>query len=142
MSPAAWDDMIRPGEQAEYDLIHSYDKDAWVHSCGNIEPLIGRLIEMGLDVLNPLQPEGMDIARIKRDYGGKLAFWGGISTQKTLPYGTPDEVRQEARAVRDLLAAGGGYILSPAQSIQADVPLENMLALLEVAKEGKKQNDK
>jgi uroporphyrinogen decarboxylase len=84
----------------------------------------------------------MDIARIKRDYGGKLAFWGGISTQKTLPYGTPDEVRQEARAVRDLLAAGGGYILSPAQSIQADVPLENMLALLEVAKEGKKQNDK
>ena len=137
MSPAAWDDMIRPGEQAEYDLIHSYGKDAWVHSCGNIEPLIGRLIEMGLDVLNPLQPEGMDIARIKRDYGGKLAFWGGISTQKTLPYGTPDEVRQEARAVRDLLSAGGGYILSPAQSIQSDVPLQNMLALLEVAKEGK-----
>ena len=96
MSPAAWDDMIRPGEQAEYDLIHSYGKDAWVHSCGNIEPLIGRLIEMGLDVLNPLQPEGMDIARIKRDYGGKLAFWGGISTQKTLPYGSPDEVRSEA----------------------------------------------
>jgi len=137
MSPAAWDDMIRPGEQAEYDLIHSYGKDAWVHSCGNIEPLIGRLIEMGLDVLNPLQPESMDIARIKRDYGGKLAFWGGISTQKTLPYGSPDEARQEARAVRDLLAAGGGYILSPAQSIQADVPLENMLALLEVAREGR-----
>jgi uroporphyrinogen decarboxylase len=137
MSPAVWDDMIRPGEQAEYELVHSYGKDVWVHSCGDIEPLIGRLVEMGLDVLNPLQPEAMDIAHVKRTYGGKLAFWGGISTQKTLPYGTPDEVRAEARATRDLLSAGGGYVLSPAQSIQGDVPLENMLALLEVAKEGK-----
>lgn len=137
MSPAVWDDMIRPGEQAEYELVHSYGKDVWVHSCGDIEPLIGRLVEMGLDVLNPLQPEAMDIAHVKRTYGHKLAFWGGISTQKTLPYGTPDEVRAEARATRDLLSAGGGYIFSPAQSVQGDVPLENMLALLEVAKEGK-----
>jgi len=137
MSPAVWDDMIRPGEQAEYELVHSYGKDVWVHSCGDIEPLIGRLVEMGLDVLNPLQPEAMDIAHVKRTYGDKLAFWGGISTQKTLPYGTPDEVRKEASATRDLLSAGGGYILSAAQSVQGDVPLENMLALLEVAKEGK-----
>ncbi len=137
MSPAAWDEMIGPGERAEYELIHSYGKDVWVHSCGNVEPLIGRLVEMGLDVLNPLQPEAMDIAHIKRTYGDRLAFWGGISTQRTLPYGTPDEVRAEARATRNLLAAGGGYILSPAQSIQSDVPLANMLALLEVAHEGK-----
>jgi uroporphyrinogen decarboxylase len=79
----------------------------------------------------------MDIAMLKRTYGGKLAFWGGISTQKTLPYGTPEEVRTEARAVRDLMSQDGGYIFSPAQSIQGDVPLANMLALLEVAKEGK-----
>lgn len=135
MSPQVWDDMIRPGEQREYDLIHSYGKHVWVHSCGNVERLIPRLIEMGLDVLNPVQPEAMDIRKLKRQYGHKLTFWGAISTQQTLPYGTPDELRQEARAVRALMAKGGGYIFSPAQSIQNDVPVANMLALLEVARE-------
>ena len=135
MSPSAWQSMIRPGEQKEYDLVHAYGKDVWVHSCGKIEKIIPSLIEMGLDVLNPVQPEAMDIAALKQAYAGKLAFWGGISTQKTLPYGTPDDVRREARAVRDLMSRGGGYVLSPAQSIQSDVPVENMLALLEVARE-------
>lgn len=137
MSPDVWQEMIRPGEQAEYDLVHSYGKDVWVHSCGNIEKIIPSLVEMGLDVLNPIQPEAMDIARLKALYGDRLAFWGGISTQRTLPYGTPDEVRAEARAVRDLMGKGGGYVLSPAQSIQSDVPAENLMALLEVAREQK-----
>jgi len=137
MSPAVWDDMIRPGEQAEYDLVHSYGKDVWVHSCGDISVLIPRLIEMGLDVLNPVQPECMDIRRLKADCGDKLAFWGGISTQKTLPFGTPEQVKAEARRVRDLLGKGGGYIFSPSQSIQGDVPVENIKALLEVAREGR-----
>ena len=135
MSPAAWEEMIRPGEQREYDLVHAFGKDVWVHSCGNVEAVIPSLIEMGLDVLNPVQPEAMDIARLKRDFGSRLAFWGGISTQATLPFGTPDDVRREARRVRELMSAGGGYILSPAQSIQGDVPPENILALLEVARE-------
>ena len=135
MSPAIWDDMIRPGEQREYDLIHSFGKDVWIHSCGCIDKLAGRLVEMGVDVLNPVQPECMDIAALKRDFGDKLAFWGGISTQTVLPFGTPDEVRAEARRVRDLMGAGGGYIFSPSQDLQADVPAENMLALLEVARE-------
>ena len=135
MSPVAWQEMIRPGEQKEYDLIHSYGKDVWVHSCGKIDKIIPSLLEMGLDVLNPVQPEAMEIAALKRNYGDRLAFWGGISTQKTLPYGTPDDVRREARAVRDMMARNGGYILAPAQSIQSDVPAENVLALLEVARE-------
>ena len=135
MSPAAWEEIIRPGEQQEYDLVHSYGKDVWVHSCGCIEAIIPALIEMGLDVRNAVQPEAMDIAKLKRLYGDKLTFWGGISTKRTLPYGTPDEVRAEARQVRDMMARGGGYIFAPAQSIQGDVPLENMLALLEVARE-------
>jgi uroporphyrinogen decarboxylase len=136
MSPDVWQEMIRPGEQREYDLIHSYGKDVWVHSCGNIERIIPSLVEMKLDVLNPIQPEAMDIAKLKRQYGDKLTFWGGISTQQTLPYGTPDAVRAEAREVRELMSRNGGYIFSPAQSIQADVPIENFLALLEVAREG------
>ncbi len=135
MSPAVWDDMIRPGEQREYDLIHSFGKDVWVHSCGCIDKLVPRLVEMGLDVLNPIQPECMDIGALKRDFGDKLAFYGGITTQTVLPFGTPDEVRTEARRVRDLMGEGGGYIFSPSQDLQSDVPVENMLALLEVAKE-------
>ncbi|MBC8236434.1 hypothetical protein H8E77_43360, partial [bacterium] len=123
------------GEEKEYDLIHAYGKDVWVHSCGCIEAIIPSLVEMGLDVLNPVQPEAMDIEQLKRDYGDKLTFWGGISTQRTLPYGTPDEVREETSQVLKLMAKDGGYILSPAQSIQDDVPLENILAMLEVARE-------
>ncbi len=135
MSPDAWQEMIRPGEQREYDLVHSYGKDVWVHSCGNIEKIIPLLVEMGLDVLNPIQPEAMDIDMLKKTYGHKLAFWGGVSTQQTLPFGTPEEVKAEARRVRDIMSAGGGYIFSPAQSIQDDVPVANLLALLEVARE-------
>ena len=135
MSPATWQEMIRSGEQREYDLIHSYGKDVWVHSCGNVEKIIPALIEMGLDVLNPIQPEAMDLAKLKREYGAKLAFWGGISTQRVLPFGTPDEVKREVRRVRALMAAGGGYILAPSQEIQDDVPPENVVALLEAARE-------
>jgi len=138
MSPAVWEEMIRPGEQKEYDLIHGYGKNVWVHSCGNIEKALPSLVEMGLDVLNPVQPEAMDIAMLKREYGEHLTFWGGISTQQTLPRGTPDEVRAETRRVRDMMSKGGGYILSPSQGIQDDVPLENIFALFEVAREKKR----
>lgn len=136
MSPDSWEAMIRPGEQREYDLVHSYGKDVWVHSCGNIVKVIPSLIEMGLDVLNPVQPECMALEVLKREHGDKLAFWGGISTQKALPYGSADDVRAEARRVRDLMSTDGGYILAPAQQLQADVPLENIMALIDVAKHG------
>jgi uroporphyrinogen decarboxylase len=88
---------------------------------------------MGLDVLNPVQPECMDVYALKDRYRADLTFWGGISTQQTLPYGTPDEVRAEVDQVVSTMSRGGGYITSPAQEIQSDVPLENMLALIEQA---------
>jgi len=135
LSPEMWDDLIRPGEQAEYDLVHSYGKDVWVHSCGCVDVLLPRLVEMGLDVLNPVQPECMDLETLKRLYGDSLTFWGGISTQRTLPFGDPEQVKKEARQVRNLLGKGGGYILSPSQSIQDDVPVANIEALIEVARE-------
>jgi uroporphyrinogen decarboxylase len=133
MSPETWEDMIRPGEQREYDLIHGYGKDVWVHSCGNIRKVIPSLIEMGVDVLNPVQPEAMDLEALQRDFGSRLTFWGGVSTQQALPYGTPREVREETERVRALMARDGGYILAPAQEIQADVPPENVMAMVEVA---------
>jgi uroporphyrinogen decarboxylase len=149
MSPATWQEMIRPGEQREYDLIRSYGKDVWIHSCGNVEKIIPALIEMGAQVLNPVQPEAMDLQRLKKDFGDRLTFWGGVSTQQTLPYGTPAEVKEESRQVRNRMAKGGGYsrqvrnrmakgggyIFAPAQEIQGDVPAGNILALLEVARE-------
>ena len=137
MSPAMWDDLIRPGEQREYDLVHANGKDVWVHSCGKVDELIPRLVDMGLDVLNPLQPECMDVARIKREYGDRLAFWGGVSTQRLLPFGTPADVRTETRQFRDEMSRGGGLVFAPAQDLQADVPMANVHALLEVAREGR-----
>lgn len=136
MSPDTWEEMIRPGEQREYDLVHGYGKDVWVHSCGNVVKAIPSLIEMGLDVLNPVQPECMDLTMLKREYGDRLAFFGGISTQQALPCGTADDVKAEARRVRDLMSKDGGYILAPAQELQTDVPVENILALVDVAKNG------
>ena len=140
MSPATWEEMIRPGEQEEYDLIHAYGKDVWIHSCGNVEKIIPALVDMGAQVLNPVQPEAMDLRQLKGRFGDRLTFWGGISTQKTLPYGTPDEVRKEARRVRELLAEGGGYIFSPAQEIQGDVPAANIMALIEVARQPREKS--
>jgi uroporphyrinogen decarboxylase len=135
MAPATWSALIRPGEQREYDLIHRYGKDVWVHSCGKIDKIIPALIEMGVDVLNPVQPEAMDLVELKTRFGKQITFWGGISTQTVLPYGTPDDVRRETRRVRELLSRGGGYILAPAQELQDDVPPANMLALIETARE-------
>ncbi|NJD01804.1 MAG: hypothetical protein FIA99_04230 [Ruminiclostridium sp.] len=134
MSPGIWRKLIRDGERQEYDLIKKYGKDVWIHSCGDIEPIIPDLIEMGVDVLNPIQPECMDIYKLKEKYGDRLAFWGGISTQNVLPYGTPYEVMEETKAVVAAMSKGGGYIASPAQEIQDDVPVENVLALIEQLK--------
>jgi uroporphyrinogen decarboxylase len=134
MSPEMWRETLKPGEAREYALVHEAGKDVWLHSCGNIEAILDDLVEMGLDVLNPVQPECMDIYRLKDTYGSRLTFWGGISTQQTLPYGTPDEVRAEVARVVGVMRRGGGYITAPAQYIQNDVPVENMLALVEGAR--------
>ena len=90
---------------------------------------------MGVDILNPVQPEGMDLAFLKREYGDRLTFWGGISTQTVLPYGTPAEVRKETERVIRLMSDHGGYITCPSQEIQTDVPYENLRALIDTARE-------
>jgi uroporphyrinogen decarboxylase len=131
MSPQTWRELIAPGELKEYELIKNAGKDVWIHSCGNIELILPDLINMGVDVLNPVQPECMDIYHLKDVYGGKLTFWGGISTQRTLPYGTPEDVRKETSDVISYMSRGGGYITAPAQEIQADVPIENIHSLIE-----------
>ena len=132
MSPAMWRKYIMPRHQRLNAAIRTFDVKLMFHSCGAIYPLIPDLIhEMSIDVLNPLQPraKGIDIPRIKAEFGQQLAFHGAVDLQHTLPHGSPDEVRAEVRYLCDVLGRGGGYILSAAHYIQNDVPTENILAL-------------
>ena len=135
MSPGTWRTMLKPGAQKEYDLIREAGLDVWVHSCGDISKIMPDLCEMGANILNPIQPECMDIFELKERYGSELTFWGGISTQKTLPYGTTEEVREETRRVTEAMSQNGGYLIAAAQGIQADVPFENLCALIDAANE-------
>ncbi len=120
-----------------YDLAHEFGAIAMMHSCGNTRKLMPTFVEMGLDVLDAMQPEppGMVAAEIKAEFGKDLAFCGLISTQKTLPFGTEAECRAEARDRLAVVGKGGGYIFSPAHCIQPDTPLENVLAIYEEALE-------
>ena len=134
MSPRMWRRYILPRHQRLNSAIRSarYPVKIMYHSCGAIFPLIGPFIdEMGIDVLNPLQPRavGMDMARIKTEFGDRLSFHGGIDIQHTLPHCTPDEVQAEVRQRCNLLGRGGGYICTTAHHIQADTPLENIIAM-------------
>jgi uroporphyrinogen decarboxylase len=101
------------------------------HSDGKIDEIIPDLIEIGVDVLNPLQPEVMDPAAIKREFGGDLAFWGGLGTQTTLPFGTPDDVRTAVRTLIDTVGVGGGFVVAPTHLVEPEVPWENILAFVE-----------
>ena len=101
------------------------------HSDGKIDEIIPDLIEIGVDVLNPLQPEVMDPAAIKREFGRDLAFWGGLGTQTTLPFGSPAEVRQTVRDLITTVGDGGGFLIAPTHVVEPEVPWENILAFVE-----------
>ncbi len=103
------------------------------HSDGNCEAILDELCEIGLDVLNPIQPACMDPVRIKQKYGRRLALWGGLCIQFILPNGSPEEVRAEVRRLKTSVGKGGGYILAPAHNIQSDTSLKNIKAFYEEA---------
>ena len=130
-----FDRFFRPRLKRFYDLAHEFGAKAMMHSCGNTRKLMPTFIDMGLDVLDAMQPEpdGMDPAEIKAEHGDRLAFCGLISTQRTLPFGTEAECRAEARHRLEVVGKGGGYIFSPAHCIQSDTPIENVLAIYEEA---------
>lgn len=111
--------------------IHSLGGRALFHSCGMVRPFIPDLIELGVDVLDPIQPTGpeMQPEGLKRDFGDRLSFHGGMDMQNLLPHATPDQVEAEAHRYCDVLGEGGGYILGPAHLFQPDVPPENILAV-------------
>jgi uroporphyrinogen decarboxylase len=132
MSPALWVDFLGDGFEAYTGLAKSYGVRVMHHTCGSVRALIPLMIARGLDILQSLQPEAAEMAGrgLKRDFGDRLAFHGGISIQRTLPFGTVEDVRNEVRSAIEALAPGGGYILCTAHNIQADAPEENVEALL------------
>ncbi len=136
MSPDTWRKWLKPrmagiiqaAREIKPEVLFHY------HSDGYIEPVIPDLIEIGIDVLNPVQPECMDPAKLKREFGDRLAFWGTIGIQHTLPFGTPAEVEREVRERIETVGKGGGLYLSPTHVIAPEVPHENIFAFVESAK--------
>lgn len=133
MSPETWRKFIKPLLKEIYGYGRSKGKMIFHHSCGNILPIIPDLIEIGLDILHPIQPEAMDIFYLKKEFGMDLCFCGGISTQDVLIRRKPDEIRFHVRYLRETMGKGGGYILEPGITIQADVPPENLYAMIDEA---------
>ena len=136
MGPAAWREFIFPVLRRMYSVVRDAGKYVMIHSCGDVDELFDDLIEIGLNCFNPFQPEVMDVPALIGKYRGRLAFYGGISTQRTLPYGSVEDVNAEVKHLLEL-GRDGGYILAPAHSVEGDVPLENMLAFIDMAKEQK-----
>jgi uroporphyrinogen decarboxylase len=132
MGPVLWREFILPPLERMFAEARRAGKFVMIHSCGDVDELFDDLARIGLDCFNPFQPEVMDVYGLLERYRERLSFFGGLSTQRTLPYGTPEEVRRES--LRLLQAGGrGGYLFAPAHDVDGDVPLENILAFIETA---------
>jgi len=130
MGPHLWREFILPVLKRMYAAVRAEGKYVFIHSCGKVDELFDDLVGIGLSCFNPFQPEVMDVGALMSRYHGRLAFHGGLSTQRTLARGTPQDVRAETRRLLDW-GRNGGYIFAPAHDVEGDVPLQNMLAFIE-----------
>jgi uroporphyrinogen decarboxylase len=133
MSPDMWEQFIKPYHLEVNKAIHEFGAKVIYHTDGSVMKAVPGLIDMGIDVLQALQfdAEGMDPVELKTKYGSRLCFQGGVSVQRTLPFGTTKEVRQEVQRLISVLGKGGGYILGPSHAVQARTPPENIFAMFE-----------
>ena len=138
MSVRMWRTWLKPRLARTIAAAREVRPDVLVfyHSDGDVSAIIPDLIEIGVDILNPIQPECMDPAALKRAYGDRLSFWGTIGTQSTFPFGSPDDVRREVRARIETVGAGGGLFLAPTHVIEPEVPFENIVAFVDTVKSG------
>jgi uroporphyrinogen decarboxylase len=133
MSPLLWLEFIKPRLQQVCDAVHDKGYHFALHSDGAIDVIIPDIVDMGVDLLNPLQSECVDVNQVKQEFGDYITIWGGYGSQGTIAFGTPDQVRCEVHETCDSLGSDGGFILSPGLSIQNDVPLDNAVAFIETA---------
>jgi uroporphyrinogen decarboxylase len=134
MGPRRWREFIYPALRRMYGAVREAGKFVMIHSCGDVDELFDDLIAAGVNCFNPFQPEVMDVYELLPRYRGRLAFHGGLSTQRTLPFGSAEAVRAESRRLLEL-GRDGGYIFAPAHDVEGDVPLENMLAAIETVQQ-------
>jgi len=138
ISKATYRKLYFPFHKRVNEWVHEHTSwKTFIHSCGSVEPLIGEFIEAGFDVLNPVQTSAanMEPKRLKEKYGDKIAFWGGgVDTQRTLPFGTPEQVREEVRERIGIFAPGGGFVFNTIHNVQPRVPIANVLALYDAVK--------
>jgi uroporphyrinogen-III decarboxylase len=139
ISPDTYRDLFKPFHRQVNDWIHK--RTGWktfIHSCGSVRALMDDFIDAGFDILNPVQCSAadMDPAGLKREYGDRIVFWGGgVDTQKTLPFGAPDEVRDEVRRRIETFSPGGGFVFNTIHNVQANTPKENLVALYEAVRD-------
>ena len=131
--------LFKPFHKALNDWVHANTSwKTFIHSCGGVEPMIEDFVDCGFDILNPVQcsADGMAPKHLKREYGDRIVFWGGgVDTQKTLPFGTPEEVRKEVLERLEIFSPGGGFVFNPIHNVQPKTPVENLLAMFEALKE-------
>jgi len=139
ISPEMYRKYVKPRQKALFDLVHSKTgAKIFVHSCGSFREVLQDLIEIGVDIINPVQfnARGMEAVKLKQDFGKDLVFWGGgVDTQRILPSGTVEEVKDCVKRQMEILAPGGGFVFNTVHNIQADVPPENLVAMLEAFQE-------
>ncbi len=139
ISPNLWRDIFKPRFEEVFQTLKKTNSEIIIayHSCGSIRPIIEDLIEIGLEVLNPIQPKArnMDLTKLKELYGDRLAFFGGVDIQNVLPNGTPQQVEEEVKSRIRAAGQGGGYLLAPAHNIQPDTTIENIFTLFQSVKE-------
>ncbi len=135
-SPDMFREFVMPYLTKMVDKVHSHGKSFLLHVCGAVRPLLPMIIEAGVDMLEPIQvrAEGMEPSGLKRDFGDKLAFYGGVDLQRVLCQGSPGDVASEVRRLIDILGVNGGYVLGPGHTyIQVDAPMENIMAMYDTA---------
>jgi len=133
MSPDMWRATLKPRMATLIRTLKEINPGVKVayHSCGSVAAVVGDLVEIGVDVLNPIQPACLNLEHLKEAYGEKLCFWGSIDEQQTLPFGSPEDVRREVESRIRVLGAHGGLILGPTHHVQLDTPMENFRAMVD-----------
>jgi len=133
LGPGRWRRVLKPRLARMYDRVHQAGKYTLSHCCGSIVDIMPDVIEIGLDVYESVQPEarGNSPYELKRKYGDKITFWGGLGSQSTIPFGTPDGIRAEVARLCREMGRGGGYVLAPAKALQPETPVKNAAAVVE-----------